>query len=199
MYIAIEGNAATGKTSLAEAVSALYGFRQILEPSVELLTPLHASGEVSPLRMQLECLVERVRMQKLIQRERARVQIVTDCVFVKDLVYAELYLAGGDFETYRRIYGEFEAQTPDLLIYLTAPLELLMQRIHARSRSYEKNITTEFIQRLQTLCDKHVLTSRAKRIERIDTSSLGASSEPLNTKDMLADLRLTLDFLQGRR
>ena len=194
MFVAIEGSAATGKTSFATAIANACGMLCVLEPDEKELAPLYADISGAPLRVQAYCLARRIDLQRLIKSQRAAGGgVVSDFVLSKDRVYAELFLPEDDLKAYLMLFSalEFLAEPPDLLVFLRASTPILLQRIQRRARDFEAPIDEAFLLRLEQLCERHILSSPHGRFAQMDTSHLDIISRPEHLQRVISELGLS--------
>lgn len=149
-YIAVEGAIGVGKTTLCARLAATLGFEELIEAPEEnpFLQQFYDDPEHYALQVQLCFLLQRARqIDTLRQAELFSGGRVADFMFDKDRIFAQLNLRGDEWELYEEIYRRlsWEAPKPSCVIYLYAPVEVLMQRIRMRNRSEEKSITAEYL------------------------------------------------------
>ncbi len=142
-----------GKSTLADALAAEYGARQIKEPVEEnpFLERFYEDPERYALTAQLSFLVERYRQQReLVQLDLFQQSTVSDYIFAKDRIFAELTLAPDEQALYARIYGLLDARIrkPDLVVFLDAETEVLIKRLRKRNRPYEKRVGRDYIEKV---------------------------------------------------
>jgi len=193
MYIAIEGNAGTGKTTLTMAIAEALGMSYALEPGEKELTLWYQEIGISPLRVQVYCLAHRLQRQIEIKAKRSY-GIISDFVLVKDRVYAEVWLQSKDFKAYLSLFNavNFWAEKPDLLIYLDAPIEFLVWRLQKRGRSFEGFVNEEFLARLGELTKKHVLALNVPNTVVLDSTTFDVLSNPGDLDRIIHSIGLKL-------
>lgn len=131
-YLAIEGPIGVGKTRLAERLAARLEATTILEdPENPFLANFYADRPGAALQAQLFYLLNRHR--QLTSKRQADLflqTIVCDYVFDKDKIFAYLNLDDNELFIYQRLFDLLakDIPPPDLVVYLQAPTELLMQR-----------------------------------------------------------------------
>jgi len=140
-YIAIEGPIGVGKTSLAERLAARLDAATVLEEAENpFLDVFYAGRPGSALQAQLFYLLNRHRQQLALRQGDLFAQaIVSDYLFDKDKIFAYLNLDDNELFIYQRLYDLLarDAPSPDLVIYLQAPTEVLARRLRARAADDE--------------------------------------------------------------
>jgi len=152
-YIVVEGPIGAGKTSLARLLAGLNGADLLLEEPQNnpFLANFYQDSRRWALATQLFFLFQRVnQLSGLKQLDLFERPTVADFLFDKDPMFARLNLSDDEFALYQRIYAHLapQAVSPDLVIYLQAPVETLMARVRRRAASYERGISEEYLARL---------------------------------------------------
>ena len=152
-YIAIEGVIGAGKTTLAKILGKRLKGRLILERHDEnpFLTDFYKDPARFAFQTQMFFLLSRYRQQlDLQQQDLFQRVLISDYIFQKDRIFASLTLEDREFILYEKVASllEREIVAPDLVIYLQANTKRLMMNIKKRGRSYEKNISEEYIRAL---------------------------------------------------
>lgn len=154
-FIAVEGPIGVGKSSLARRLADHLGAEGLFESPDEnpFLERFYADRAKHALATQLSFLVQRVRqLSPAGQLRLFEGTHVSDYLVDKDPLFAELNLSAEELDIYREMFRHMRPQlpAPDLVIYLQAPVETLMERIRRRGRSYEKRIDTTYLERLNS-------------------------------------------------
>jgi deoxyadenosine/deoxycytidine kinase len=150
-YIAIEGPIGAGKSSLAKILARELGARVVAERPEEnpFLADFYRDPSRHALSAQLFFLLQRYQQQAdLVQGDLfARGGVVSDYLFAKDRLFASLTLSPDEMVLYDRVYGALgpRAIVPDLVIYLQARTEVLLERIHRRGFAPERPIRPEYV------------------------------------------------------
>jgi deoxyadenosine/deoxycytidine kinase len=151
-HVAVEGPIGVGKTTLVRRLANHFGAREILE---DLRNPfLEGFYEGRPgaaFQCQVFFLLGRYgQQQELLQGDLFSQRTVADYLFHKDKIFAYLNLEQDDLNVYERLYGVLVEQVarPDLVIYLQASDEVLMERIARRNRRAEQRISPEYVSEL---------------------------------------------------
>lgn len=152
-FIVVEGPIGAGKTTLAKLFAAHFHSRLLLEDAAAnpFLAKFYHDPDRYALPTQLFFLFQRAeQMRELAQSDLFHHATVTDFLLDKDPLFARLNLSDDEFKLYREMYRHLQPQTPkpDLVIYLQAPVEALMERIVQRSIGYEQTITQAYLSRL---------------------------------------------------
>ncbi len=151
-YIAVEGPIGVGKTTLTRRMAEVFGYQTLLEPAAEnpFLDGFYR-GEQQALATQLFFLLHRTRqVHNINPNDLLGTRIVADFLMAKDRIFAGLTLDEHEFTLYEQIYQTLhvEAPQPDLVIYLHAPVPVLLSRIRQRGVSFEQHIEANYLERL---------------------------------------------------
>lgn len=152
-YIVVEGPIGVGKTTLANKLAQSFGCDLLLEGAAEnpFLPRFYDNPRAAALPTQLFFLLQRARqMQELRQSDLFNPVRVADFLMEKDRLFAQLTLDENELALYEQVYAQLtlDAPKPDLVIYLQAPIEVLINRVQQRGINYEKFIETSYLQRL---------------------------------------------------
>lgn len=152
-YIVVEGPIGVGKTTLAQRLSQTFGTELLLEGADEnpFLGRFYRNPREAALPTQLFFLLQRAQqMQALRQGDMFQQVRVADFLIEKDKLFAELTLDEHEYRLYDQVYAHLalDAPQPDLVIYLQAPVEVLVSRIQKRGRHYEQRVDPEYLRRL---------------------------------------------------
>lgn len=152
-YLAVEGPIGVGKTSLVKRLAATFDAEAIFEEAEAnpFLPRFYREPREAALPTQLSFLFLRARkLESLAQEDMFRPARVADFILEKDLLFAELTLDDAELKLYHEVYRRVspEAPRPDLVIYLQAPVEVLLDRIGKRGRDYERPVTREYLERV---------------------------------------------------
>lgn len=153
-HVALEGVIGVGKTTLARRLAAHWGARLVLErpgdnpylPTYYALGP--GRGNPLALQTQLSFLFQRIEQQReLSQPGMFEAGVVSDFLFAKDALFATLTLDDDELAIYRQVYQRLSGHVPqpDLVIWLQAPIEVLMARVRRRGLPMEQPITPDYL------------------------------------------------------
>lgn len=152
-YIVVEGPIGVGKTSLAKRLADAFGARALLEQPEEnpFLERFYASRKHFALPTQLFFLFQRVRqIQELKQGDMFTSGTVSDFLMDKDKLFARVNLDDDELRLYEQVYDQMNTEwpAPDLVIYLQAPVDVLMERLRKRDIPYERMIERNYLKSL---------------------------------------------------
>jgi deoxyguanosine kinase len=175
-YIAVEGPIGVGKTSLARRLGASLGAELLLEGAADnpFLPRYYEDPARYALATQLHFLCQRTRqLQPRRQTDMFSPPIVADFMFDKDRLFARIALDPHEFELYEDIFQRFapEVPAPELVLYLEAPLDVLLARIARRGIAYEQAIAPAYLKRLRREYIEFFHTYSAAPVLMIDAAA----------------------------
>ena len=152
-YIVVEGPIGVGKTSLAQLLARHLNCALLLEKPAEnpFLEKFYSDIPRYALPAQLFFLFQRAaQVQSLVQMDMFSQVTVSDFLLDKDQLFAGLTLSDAEHDLYQQIYRHLQPQAPqpDLVIYLQASPNTLVDRIKRRGSAFEKNISEDYLWRL---------------------------------------------------
>lgn len=159
-YIAIEGPIGVGKSSLAGLLARELGGRTLLEEVDEnpFLPRFYGDIKKHAFQTQLFFLLSRYQQQKeMFQQELFNTSVISDYLFAKDRIFAYLNLDENELGLYEQVYRLLDTRIskPDLVIYLQASTEVLLDRIGIRNKDYEKNVRQEYLVKLNEAYNRY--------------------------------------------
>jgi deoxyadenosine/deoxycytidine kinase len=157
-YIVIEGPIGVGKTTLANKLAQTFGSDLLLEGAEKnpFLEKFYDDPGSAALPTQLFFLLQRARqLREMKQDDMFNPVRVADFLIEKDRLFAELTLDSDELDLYEQVYSSLtiDVPRPDLVVYLQAPVEVLLERIHKRGLKHERFIEAAYLQRL---CDSYI-------------------------------------------
>jgi len=149
-YIVTDGPLGVGKTSLTTLLAKELGARLILEQAEEnpFLSDFYRDPARYRFQTQMFFLLSRFSQQQEMAQPDLFTRItISDYLFDKDRIFAYLNLDDNELALYEQIYKILEPKVvrPDLVIFLQADTDTLLRRIKMRNRSFEKEISPDYI------------------------------------------------------
>lgn len=193
-YIAIEGVIGAGKTSFARMLAERMSARLVLEKFEEnpFLEDFYIDPERYAFQTQLYFLLSRYRQQMdLKQVDLFSNLLVCDYMFDKDKLFAHLNLNEKEFILYNLIAQllEKEIPKPDLVVFLQASTDRLMQNIKQRGRSYERDISREYIESLNQIYNEYFYRYKDSPLLIINTNDIDFVHNENDLNELLSLLK----------
>jgi deoxyguanosine kinase len=152
-FIAVEGPIGVGKTSLTKQLAHSFNCASLLERAEEnpFLERFYNNQRNAALATQLFFLFQRMQqLNELHQDDMFTPARVADFLIEKDQLFAEVTLDPDEHTLYQQVYNHLtiDAPIPDLVVYLQAPVDILLERIHKRGIAAEQNIDADYLNSL---------------------------------------------------
>lgn len=197
-FLVVEGLIGVGKTSLCRLLAAEWGARLVLEPSATnpFLEPFYRDPARYAFPVQMYYLMNRWRQQESIRQEDLfHPLVVSDYLWEKDRMFAEKTLEDLELELYGQIAGALGQGTPkpDLVVYLHAPMDVVVERIAKRSAPGEERIRTEYLEDLAERYERLLAGWRSCPVLRIDNTRLDYVDDPAARASVLRRVKRALD------
>ncbi len=180
MYIAIEGVIGVGKTTLARRLQPIFESGLLLEVFEEnpFLSDFYSDRARYAFQTQIFFLLSRYHQQRRTVSEllTQSTNVIADYTFEKDALFAQINLRGDELEMYYRVHEALAEKIvpPELIVYLKADTDTLMQRISQRDRPYERNMERSYIEELNQAYEGFFADHQSRRspVLAIDTNHL---------------------------
>lgn len=152
-FIVIEGPIGVGKTSLARRLATSLNAQLVLEHAEQnpFLERFYKSPRAAAFQTQLFFLFQRARqLEDVRQQDMFGAVRVADYLLEKDRLFARVTLDDAEYGLYEQVYERvaIDAPQPDLVVYLQAPVDVLMDRIAKRGIRYEQYIERAYLEKL---------------------------------------------------
>lgn len=152
-YIVVEGPIGVGKTHLVKRLAESFSGSTLFEQPEHnpFLEKFYLYPKQSALPTQLSFLMQRVKVSKELQQDDLFTDLqIADFMVEKDRLFAQITLDDDELALYNMVYDNLTMhhRSPDLVIYLQAPLSVLKARVTQRGIGYEQRIEDAYLQRL---------------------------------------------------
>ena len=178
-YIAIEGAIGVGKTTLAKKISDTVKCKTLFEDYVTnpFLKDFYDNNQLNSFSTQVHFLLR--RLEQSIEVKSTENLLISDFYFGKDEIFAKLNLTQVEYAMYQELRKklDFNPPIPDLIIYLQASSEILLERIKKRGLDIERNIKKTYIDSVNEVYMKHFHEYSASPVLIINTSNVNINSE----------------------
>ena len=193
-YVTVEGCIGVGKTTLTHLLSQALGARTVLEIVEEnpFLPEFYKDKVAHAFKTQMFFLLSRFKQQEaLLQGDLFSNAVVSDYLFAKDRIFAELTLSASEMSLYDQIFRALasKVRSPDLVIYLHAPMETVLERIERRGRSFERDMDRGYLEDLVAAYARFFQSFDDAPVMMVDTSELNFPARE-------TDLAVVLDALR---
>lgn len=196
LYIAIEGPIGVGKSTLARLMQKDFQAKLLMEVFEEnpFLDKFYADRAKYAFQTQIFFLLSRYRQQSAIQQILQSSNIISDYTFAKDRLFAHLNLQGDELEMYERLHALLAEKIilPDLVVYLRAKTDILMERIAVRDRIYERDMDRDYIEALNQAYERFFAAYTLTPLLVIDTDNLDIVRRPEDLAFIVQRIRSVL-------
>jgi deoxyguanosine kinase len=189
-YIVVEGPIGVGKTSLVDLLSERLSARKLLEVADDnpFLPNFYKDPRRYAFQTQLWFLLNRFRQQQeLAQFDLFRQTLVADYLFAKDKIFAYLTLEDHELALYERVHTLLQVRvpTPDLVIFLQATTEALLQRIGIRGKASEREIDRKYLEDLNAAYTHFFFHYAASPLLVVNTSDIDFVNRREDFEDLI--------------
>jgi deoxyguanosine kinase len=193
-YIVIEGPIGVGKTSLARRVCASLGAEPVLEQAAEnpFLERFYRNPRDGALPAQLYFLFQRAQqLAALNQQDLFAPLRIADYLLEKDRLFARVTLDDAEFGLYEQVYAKLDIQAPkpDLVVYLQAPVDVLLERIAKRGIRYEQQIERAYLERLNEAYARFFHEYEAAPLLIVNAASIDPINNQSDYDELLAAIQ----------
>ncbi len=193
-YLVVEGPIGVGKTSLVTLLAEQLNGKAILEESENnpFLLRFYKDRRRWAFQTQLFFLLSRYRQQEeMAQHELFSNVTITDVFLPKDRIFASLNLSPDELVLYDQVYGLLRGRlpNPDLVIYLHAETDVLMQRVNQRGREYEKELSWEYLDALNRAYNEFFFAYADTPLLVIQTTAIDFVKNPSDLTALIRQIR----------
>jgi deoxyguanosine kinase len=199
-YVVVEGPIGAGKTSLARVLAHHAGGEELFERPEDnpFLERFYEDMPRFALATQLTFLFQRAdQLSGVGQFDMFRQLTVGDFLLDKDPLFARLNLSDAEYLLYEKVYSHLKPQTPtpDLVVYLQAPVDTLVERVHRRGVDFERKISALYLTRLADAYSRYFYAYDAAPLLIVNSERLNFVDDPEHVKLLLA----RIGSMRGRR
>lgn len=171
--VAICGNIGVGKSTLSKILSKKWGYSIVSEPHDynPFIKKFYSDQKRWAFHSQIFFLIHRLKIFEEI--EKSENSFIIDRTIYEDAeIFAKELLSKDEYKLYREVYDlvYINFPTPNLLIYLYAPVDVLLKRIKERGRDYEKTIKKSYLNKLNDAYERWINSYNLSPIYRLDTT-----------------------------
>lgn len=154
-FLVIEGNIGAGKTTLAKMMADEKNAKLVLEQFADnpFLPKFYENQERYSFPLELSFLADRYNQIKkeVINLDLFHSMLISDYYFSKTSIFAENTLKQDEYRLFRQIFDIVSESIPkpDLYVYLHTNVENLLKNIRTRGREYEKNIDSDYLEKIK--------------------------------------------------
>jgi deoxyguanosine kinase len=195
-YIAIEGPIGVGKTALAMRLASRLDATTVLEETENpFLSDFYAGRPGAPLQAQLFYLLNRHRQQISLRQGNLFAQAtVSDYLFDRDKIFAYLNLDDNELFIYQRLYDLLvkDVSTPDLVVYLQTPTDVLLRRHRDRPGEIEDEVpepAPEYLRELNEAYQHFFFHYTATPLLVVEISHVDLAASDVALEDLLKQIR----------
>ena len=176
-FIVIEGNIGAGKTSLTKRIAEQYNAKIILEQFAEnpFLPKFYKDSEKYSFPLELSFLADRYHQLKHeLSSDIFKSFVIADYYFTKSLIFSKNTLQDDEYQLYRRLFNIIHNSLakPDLYVYLYLSVDNLQKNIKNRGRDYEKEMKSEYLEKIQKGYFSYFKQEKDRTFLIIDTNNI---------------------------
>ncbi len=193
-FIAVEGPIGVGKTSLVRRLCSSLGAEAVLEQAAQnpFLERFYRNPRAGALPTQLYFLFQRAQQLASLKQQDlfARVR-VADYLLEKDRLFARVTLDDAEYSLYEQVYAklDIESTKPDLVVYLQAPVDVLLERIARRGIEYEQHIERSYLERLNEAYARFFHEYEAAPLLIVNAASIDPINNQADYDELLTAVR----------
>lgn len=193
-FIAVEGPIGVGKTSLARRLCTSLSAQGVLEEAAQnpFLERFYRNPRAGALPAQLYFLLQRAQqLASLSQADLFAPVRVADYLLEKDRLFARVTLDDAEYRLYEQLYARLDIRVPkpDLVVYLQAPVDVLLERIARRGVAHEQYIDRGYLERLNEAYARFFHEFDAAPLLIVNAASIDPISNQRDYDELLAAIR----------
>jgi deoxyguanosine kinase len=193
-FVVVEGPIGVGKTSLARRLCASLNAQGVFELAAQnpFLERFYKNPRAGALPTQLYFLLQRAQqLAPLKQSDLFTTVRIADYLLEKDRLFARVTLDDAEYALYEQLYARLDIQAPkpDLVVYLQAPVDVLLERIARRGVDYEQHIDRQYLERLNQAYARFFHEYEAAPLLIVNAASIDPIANQRDYDELLAAIR----------
>jgi deoxyguanosine kinase len=193
-FVVVEGPIGVGKTSLARRLAQSFDSELVLEQTEEnpFLERFYRNPRAAAFPTQLFFLFQRARqLQEFRQQDLFDPVRVADYLLDKDRLFARVTLDDEEYALYEQVYAKLaiDAPRPDLVIYLQAPVDVLMERVARRGIRYEQLIERSYLERIADTYARFFLHYDAAPLLIVNTAAIDLANSQQDYEQLFREIQ----------
>ena len=193
-FIVVEGPIGVGKTSLARRLCVSLSAQAVLEQAAHnpFLERFYRNPRAGALPAQLHFLLLRAQQLATLKQADLFAPVrVADYLLEKDRLFARVTLDDAEFALYEQLYARLDIQAPkpDLVVYLQAPVDVLLERIARRGVEFEQYIDRQYLERLNEAYARFFHEYEAAPLLIVNAASIDPIANQRDYDELLAAIR----------
>jgi len=193
-FIVVEGPIGVGKTSLARRLCVSLSAQGVLEQAAQnpFLERFYRNPRAGALPTQLHFLLQRAQQLAALKQADLFAPVrVADYLLEKDRLFARVTLDDAEYALYEQLYARLDIQAPrpDLVVYLQAPVDVLLERIARRGVDFEQYIDRQYLERLNEAYARFFHEFQAAPLLIVNAASIDPIANQRDYDELLATIR----------
>lgn len=192
-FIAVEGAIGAGKTTLAKLLAQKYDAKLVLEMDEDnpFIAKFYEDMEAYAFQTQIFLLLNRYNQYRdLAQGDLFNSVVITDYLFQRDRIFAQLTLKEHELALYEQVYALLGSKipNPDLVIFLQGSSDVLQARIHKRGREYEDLMDFEYLKRVNKAFNDFFFYYSEAPILVVNTNEVDFSEKTIDLDELICKI-----------
>lgn len=193
-FVVVEGPIGVGKTSLAQRLCASLSAQPVLEQASQnpFLERFYRNPRAGALPAQLYFLFQRAQQLAALQQQDMFAPVrVADYLLEKDRLFARVTLDDAEYGLYEQIHAKLDIQPPkpDLVVYLQAPVNVLLERIGKRGIDFEQHIERQYLERLNEAYARFFHEFKAAPLLIVNAAAIDPINNQADFDELLAAIK----------